>query len=77
MIIPKVISTGIRTLANNMLVVLWSPELLYIWMLIMLFCQVLSKIAGAFAREVALTTVEWLFSSVLAYVHSQTTTCSA
>ena len=43
----------------------------------MLFHHVPPKMAGGFAREVALTTVEWLFSSVLACVHSQTTSCSA
>ena len=60
-----------------MLVVLWSPELLYIWMLIVLSYHMLSKIAGGFARDVTLTTVEWLFSNVLALVYFQTISSSA
>ena len=43
--------------------------LLYIWLGNVLFHHVPPKMAGGFAREVALTTLEWLYSSVLAHVY--------
>ena len=57
----------LQVMFNNVKVI-YSSVLLSIWRCIVLFHNVLPKMPGAFAREVTLTTLEGLFSSVLALV---------
>ena len=61
----------------NKLKVIHRFTLLYIWRQNVLFHHVPPKMAGGFATEDALATVEWLFSSVLAFVYFQMNSLSA